>query len=261
VARGYFGRPGLTAERFVADPCGEPGQRMYRTGDLARRTREGDLEFAGRVDDQVKIRGFRVEPAEVQHALSRHVVVNDCAVVVRENLAGERELAAYLTTSPRAGALRPGELQDYLGRIVPDYMVPASITVLDALPLTANGKVDRAALPEPARTDPPAAGPAPAGADPAGAAEPARLRETEHLVARVWAEVLQRDHVLPEEDFFRIGGNSLAAVRVAMRLSRELSTRIPPPLIFSTRTVSALAASIGQLSAAAADRPAPGGQR
>ncbi|MEU9252089.1 amino acid adenylation domain-containing protein [Streptomyces sp. NPDC048270] len=231
LALGYVGRPGLTAERFVASPFGAPGERLYRTGDLGHRTAEGILEITGRIDDQVKIRGFRVEPGEIEDALTRHPSVREAAVTVHEPAPGDRRLAAYATLVPTAsGAPVPGPdaLLDHLAALLPEHMVPATLDVLDALPLNQNGKVDRRALPAPAER------PKAAAADP--------LTPEQRLVADAVRAVLGlADGLGPDADFFRIGGNSLAAVRVAMRLSQQTGTKVPPQAVFRGRTVGAIA--------------------
>jgi acyl carrier protein len=227
LALGYLRQPGLTAERFVPDPFGPWGSRMYRTGDLGQWNADGSLAITGRLDDQVKIRGFRVEPGEVAAALGGYPGVNDCAVVARAPGPGGLRLAAYLTTN---AAAPPGyaEISDYLAGLLPDYMIPSSVTVLGALPLSPNGKIDRTALPEPV--------PVPTGAD----LSPAST-DSERLVAAIWAEILGVDQVGAHDNFFGLGGNSLAAVRVALRLSRETGTRIPPRLVFAAKTVREMA--------------------
>ncbi|WP_435865815.1 amino acid adenylation domain-containing protein [Streptomyces virginiae] len=229
LALGYVGRPGLTAERFVASPFGAPGERLYRTGDLGHRTARGVLEITGRIDDQVKIRGFRVEPGEIEDALTRHPSVGEAAVGVHEPAPGDRRLAAYVTAAAGATpAPDPDALLDHLAGLLPEHMVPATLDVLDALPLNQNGKVDRRALPAPAERS------AAAPADP--------LTRDQRLVADAVRDVLKLAEDLgPDADFFRIGGNSLAAVRVAMRLSQETGTRIPPQVVFRGRTVGAIA--------------------
>lgn len=226
LAYGYVGQPGLTAGRFVAHPHGRPGERLYRTGDLGHRTEDGTLEITGRIDDQFKIRGFRVEPGEIEDILNRHVDVRECVVAVHEPTPGDRRLAAYITTGPEPVAV--DAILDCLSQRLPEYMVPATIDVLDALPLNANGKVDRRALPAPARERRPAGG-------------QEALAGAERLVAEAMREVLGIDQVGRDDHFFRIGGNSLAAVRVAMRLSRETGNRVPPHLVFRAKTVSAIA--------------------
>uniref|UniRef100_UPI001CCA031F non-ribosomal peptide synthetase n=1 Tax=Streptomyces sp. LS1784 TaxID=2851533 RepID=UPI001CCA031F len=228
LAHGYLGRPGLTAERFVASPYGAPGERLYRTGDLGFVNAEGLLEVTGRIDDQIKVRGFRVEPGEIEDALTRHPAVREAAVAVHEPAPGDRRLAAYVTVG--TGAPDPDALLDHLAALLPEHLVPATLDVLDALPLNHNGKVDRRALP------------APAGRRAAGAADAVDpLTAAERLVADAMREVLDLAEVGREDNFFRIGGNSLAAVRVAMRLSRETGSRVPPQLVFRARTVSAIA--------------------
>ncbi|MFI9723614.1 amino acid adenylation domain-containing protein [Streptomyces sp. NPDC052396] len=204
LARGYAGAPALTAERFVASPR-EPGARLYRTGDMVRQLPDGALEMLGRDDDQVKIRGFRVEPAEVEEALRAHPLVRS-AVVVARGEADRRELIGYLipvrrTPDPAATVL------DELRKRLPGYLVPSALVVLDAFPLTANGKTDRARLPDP----PAAARPAPEQA----------LTPTERLLAEVWAEVLETPDIGPEDDFFEIGGDSLSALRVVAELAEH----------------------------------------
>ncbi|WP_367437163.1 amino acid adenylation domain-containing protein [Streptomyces celluloflavus] len=228
LAFGYVGQPALTAERFVASPCGEPGARLYRTGDLGRWSAEGGLEITGRADDQVKIRGFRVEPGEIAELLTRHPDVRQSAVTVHEPSAGDRRLAAYITAdSPAADA---DALLEYLSERLPDYMVPATLDILDALPLTPNGKIDRRALPAPGERRSSGDGTALTGA--------------QRLVADAMSQVLGVAEIAAEDNFFRIGGNSLAAVRVAMQLSRSTGTRITPQIVFRAKTVSAIAARL-----------------
>ncbi|MEU5217481.1 amino acid adenylation domain-containing protein [Streptomyces sp. NPDC020807] len=235
LALGYVGRPGLTAERFVASPFGAPGERLYRTGDLGHRTAAGVLEITGRVDDQVKVRGFRVEPGEIEDALTRHPSVGEAAVTVYEPAEGDARLAAYVTAAVGAvGGLAPDPdaLLDHLTGLLPQHMVPATLDVLDALPLNPNGKVDRRALPAPAGRG--------AVEETAGATDP--LTAGQRLVADAVRSILSLAGDLgPEDDFFRLGGNSLAAVRVAMRLSQETGTRVPPQTVFRGRTVGAIA--------------------
>ncbi|MFD6227984.1 amino acid adenylation domain-containing protein [Streptomyces sp. NPDC060232] len=232
LALGYVGRPGLTAERFVASPFGAPGERLYRTGDLGHRTAEGVLEITGRIDDQVKIRGFRVEPGEIEDALTRHPSVGEAAVSVHEPAPGDLRLAAYVTAAAGVtGAPDPDALLDHLAGLLPEHMVPATLDVLEALPLNQNGKVDRRALPAPAERS---------TAAPADPADP--LPRDQRLVADAVRDVLKlAEDPGPDADFFRMGGNSLAAVRVAMRLSQETGTRVPPQVVFRGRTVAAIA--------------------
>ncbi|MBN6052380.1 amino acid adenylation domain-containing protein [Nonomuraea sp. RK-328] len=214
VARGYLGRPDLTAERF-ADVA---GTRWFRTGDLVRLRPDGRLEFLGRLDEQVKIRGFRVEPGEVEHCLLGCPGVRRAAVVARDG-----ELVAYVVGE----AAGPAE---HAARALPPYMVPAHWVVLDALPLTPNGKLDRAALPAPGRTE---------GTD----RTPPRS-DAEELVADVWAEVLDADKVGAFDDFFALGGHSLLAVKVAARLRALAGIDLPIRTLFARRTVAELALAV-----------------
>ncbi|GGZ02130.1 non-ribosomal peptide synthetase [Streptomyces avidinii] len=234
LARGYLRRPALTAERFPLDPFGPPGSRMYRTGDLARHRADGSVEYLGRTDDQVKIHGFRIELGEIETALGRLPGVGRAAVVVREDVPGERRLVGYLV--PEAGtdgsALPPDPepMRAELARSLPEYMVPVLVFV-DGLPVTANGKLDRRALPAPAATAAATGYEPPAG-------------ETEELVAMVWASVLDAPRIGRHDDFFALGGHSLSATRVAARLRQALGLDLPLHTLFEQRTVAALAVAV-----------------
>ncbi|MEV5884235.1 non-ribosomal peptide synthase/polyketide synthase [Streptomyces sp. NPDC052020] len=228
VARGYLGRPGDTAARFLADPCGPPGARMYRTGDLARRGPDGTVEFLGRADDQVKIRGFRVEPGEVEAVLAGHPGVTDVAVVAREDRPGTRRLVAYVVGD--AGR-DPDALRAHARRTLPDYLVPSAVVPLAAFPLSANGKVDRAALPAPADEAERGRGPR---------TEP--RTEAERRTAHAFAEVLGTEPPGVEDDFFRLGGDSLLSIRLASRLAEAFGTGVSPRAVFDHPTPAALAA-------------------
>jgi amino acid adenylation domain-containing protein len=225
LARGYLGRPGMTAERFVPHPFGAPGSRLYRTGDRARWLAEGALEFLGRVDQQVKVRGFRVEPGEVEAALRALPEVLDAAVVART-----QALAGYVV--PREGArLDAAALRERLAERLPAYLVPSTLTVLDVLPLTPSGKLDRRALPEPAFVSAPGEG---APFVPLATPE-------EEAIAAVWSEVLEIGRVGATDGFFSLGGHSLRAVRIINRIHEELGVRLPVSALFDTPTVRGLA--------------------
>ncbi|HEV7652751.1 MAG TPA: amino acid adenylation domain-containing protein [Actinophytocola sp.] len=206
VARGYLGRPGATAEKFLPDPFGPPGVRMYQSGDLARWTDDGQLRFAGRIDHQVKIRGFRVELGEVQRALAAVPGVGQAVVVAREDQPGARMLVGYLVAAQGAAVPPQSRVRAELAATLPDYMVPSVLCTLDALPLTRNGKVDHRALPEPL----------PDQVDRSGRVAP--RTEVERVVARIWAELLRVPEVGVTDDFFALGGHSLVAAQVVARI-------------------------------------------
>ncbi|RJL31789.1 non-ribosomal peptide synthetase [Bailinhaonella thermotolerans] len=220
LARGYLGRPGLTAERFVPDPYGPPGSRLYRTGDRARFRPDGSLEFLGRLDAQVKVRGYRVEPGEVEARLLELPGVAEAAVVARGDA-----LVAYVTGAPPD----PAEVRARLSALLPAHLVPAAVVPLDRMPLTRSGKLDRAALPAPTAARPEPEPPATAA---------------EELVASVWAEVLGLERVGALDDFFALGGHSLLATRVVVRLSAAAGRPVPLRAVFEARTVRALAARL-----------------
>ncbi len=230
LARGYLGRPALTAARFLPDPfAAEPGARLYRTGDLGRLRADGTLEFLGRLDAQVKLRGFRVEPGEIEAALSSHPDVRHAAVLVREEAPGERRLVAYLVPEP-GREHSPAALRSWLRDRLPEPMLPAAFVALEALPLTPNGKVDRTALPAP--------GPERALGD--GGFEAPRT-ELETAVAAIWAEVLGTDRIGVRDNFFESGGHSLLATQVIARVRAATGIELPLRVLFEAPTVAGLA--------------------
>ncbi len=229
LARGYPGRPALTAERFVPHPfAAGPGERLYRTGDRVRWSEEATLEFLGRVDRQVKVRGFRVEPGEVEAVLRAHPGVRAAAVAAREDGPGERRLVGYFVAA-EGDAPPDGVLRGWLRARLPEHMVPAALVPLERLPLTPNGKLDLRALPAPE----PGAGPA--SVPPRG--------DVEAVVAAIWSEVLEVPEVGALDSFFDLGGHSLLATQVISRVREALQVEVPLRVLFEDPTVAALAAA------------------
>ncbi len=228
LSRGYIGRPELTAEKFIPDPYSpEGGRRMYRTGDLGRYLAEGNLEFLGRADHQVKIRGFRIELGEIESVLGGHPQVREAVVVAREDQPGDRRLVGYVV--PReAGSATGDGLREFLKERLPEHMVPSFFVVMDALPLSANGKVDRQALPAPEGRQTEARYEAPQS-------------QAEKLIAGVWQELLKVDQVGVEDNFFDIGGHSLLLVRVHGRLEQVLQRKLALVELFQYPTIRRLA--------------------
>ena len=239
LARGYWNRPGLTAERFVANPFAlEPGERLYRTGDLASWHQKGNLVFHGRADQQVKIRGFRIEPGEIEAVLGSQPQIAQVAVIAREDTAGEKRLVAYLVPTKDARATSEEidlrELRQRLAARLPDYMIPAAFVVLDALPLTLNGKLDRKALPAP---------------DGSGLADGyvAPATPEQILLCDLVAELLGLERVGLADNFFHLGGNSLMATRLAAQIRVRLGRELPIRTIFETPVLGDLARTLRTL--------------
>jgi amino acid adenylation domain-containing protein len=237
LARGYAGQAGMTAERFLPDPFGAAGTRLYRTGDRARWTEAGILEFLGRADFQVKIRGYRIEPGEIEAALTALPQVGEAVVIAREDRPGDRRLAAYV--AGRGGARPdPAALREALSSTLPEYMVPSAFVVLDTLPLTANGKVDRRALPAP-------------DAEGAQEAYVAPETDTERALAAIWSEVLGVSRIGAEDSFFLLGGHSLMATQVITRVRETLDVVLPLRTLFEAPRLRALAERVDALALAA----------
>jgi acyl-coenzyme A synthetase/AMP-(fatty) acid ligase len=234
LARGYHGRPDLTAEKFVPHPFAmRPGARLYRTGDLVRYRPDGNIDFLGRMDFQVKVRGFRIELGEIESILNKHPAVRQSLVVAREQRSGEKRLIAYVVVR-KDESLTIEELRGFLKKKLPSYMAPSAFALLDAFPLTSSGKVDRKALPNPdgVRPDIEAAFVTP-------------HTEIEREVAEVWREILGLERVGVNDNFFDLGGDSLRLLRLQQKLQERLRCGIQLMTLFKYPTVSAMARQLG----------------
>lgn len=229
LARGYFNKPDLTADRFGPDPFGSAGTRLYRTGDLVRYLPDGNVEYLERIDHQVKLRGFRIELGEIESVLSQHAGVHACVVTLRDGAQGDKQLVAYITLR---GAHQPNsvELQAFLKSRLPGYMVPSLFVAMETWPLTVSGKVDRRALPEPERTRPESAQSRLAPRD-----------ELEERLVRIWQRVLDLESVCINDNFFELGGHSLLAVRLMSEVEKEFDRKIPLVSLFQSATILGLA--------------------
>jgi aryl carrier-like protein len=229
VARGYWNRPELTAERFIASPFVD-GDRLYKTGDVARYLADGNIEFLGRNDFQVKIRGFRVELGEIESRLSQHPTISESAVLAREDVPGEKQLVAYYTRSGAESEISAESLRAHLQETLPDYMVPAAYVMLETFPLTPNGKLDRKALPAPDSTsytkreyESPRSG-------------------IESTIALIWADLLKVERISRHDNFFELGGHSLLIVKLIARMRSE-KLHVDVQALFITSTLAGLAAA------------------
>ncbi|SFM26708.1 amino acid adenylation domain-containing protein [Rugamonas rubra] len=245
VARGYLNRPELSAERFIADPFGgDADARLYRSGDLGRWRADGNIEFVGRNDFQVKLRGFRIEPGEIEARLAACAGVREALVLLREDSPGDKRLVGYLAQQADAAPIDVAAVRAELKQALPVYMQPAALLVLARFPLTANGKVDRKALPAPAR------------ADAADGDYSAPQGDREQALALLWQDLLALPQVGRHDNFFALGGHSLLALRLMARLRQQFDVELAPRVLFEHPTVAALAA---QLSGAAPARWVPMG--
>ena len=235
VARGYFGQPELTRERFLPDPFGPTGGRVYRTGDRVRYLSDGNLEFLGRLDGQVKVRGFRIELGEIESVLDQHPGVREAAAAAWEE-GSETRLAAYVVLEPDS-PVSTAELKAYVKERLPAYMVPSAIAILDALPRTGSGKVDRQRLPEPGRTR---------GTDEAFVAPRTPLEQS---LAAIWGQLLHLERVGAHDNFFDLGGHSLLATQVVSRVREAFSLELPLRVLFEAPTVGELALALAQAQA------------
>jgi amino acid adenylation domain-containing protein len=240
VSRGYLDRAELTAQRFVADPFGDGDGRLYRTGDLARRLDNGDLEYLGRIDDQVKIRGFRIELGEIETVLARHPLVSDAVVLARQDVGADKRLVAYVVADGSPGELTE-QLKDHLRASLPEYMVPAHYLLLDAFPLTPNGKTDRKALPAPDY-----------GRREEHQAYHAPRTPTQHTLTTIWAAALGVDSPGIEDDFFDMGGDSMMAAQIVTEMRSAFGVDLGMRHLFERSTIAGLAETVDVMAVSTA---------
>ncbi|MGZ4113066.1 MAG: AMP-binding enzyme, partial [Tumebacillaceae bacterium] len=235
-ARGYLNRPELTEERFISHPFSDDSSaRLYRTGDLARYLPDGTLQYQGRIDHQVKIRGFRIELGEIESMLEQHPAVRETIVLAREDVAGEKRLVAYVVAGQEQ-ELTVSDLRSFLKEKMPEYMVPSAFVTLPALPLTANGKVDRRALPAPEGQQRPAL----------GSAYVAPRNESERQLVAIWQDVLGIERVGVHDNFFDLGGHSLSMVKVHSRVQELIGREFSVVDMFRAPTIDMLAKLLNQ---------------
>jgi len=227
VVRGYLNRPELTTERFIDNPFKDDGSRIYWTGDLARYREDGVIEFLGRVDHQVKIRGYRIELGEIEAALGQHDQVRECVMLLREDTPGDQRLVAYVV--PSAVGADSSVLREHLRQTLPEYMIPNDVVILDAMPLTPNGKLDRKQLP------------APSSVGPAKTDYAAPENELQQIIVNIWQETLQLDKVGVNDGFFELGGHSLLVVRVFQLLKEQVDIPFSLTDLYRFPTIKSLA--------------------
>ena len=226
LARGYFNRPDLTAEKFIPNPFGnKPGSRLYKTGDLVRYLSDGNLEFLGRIDNQVKVRGFRVEPGEIEWVLREHTAIQDAVVTTQDDASGNKRLIAYVVLKDKTSAIA-SKLRDFLKQRLPDYMLPAAFVTLNELPLTPSSKVDRQALPKPDSTR----------QEPAGTFVPPR-DDLEDQLSSIWTEILGIQPIGIKDNFFNLGGHSLLGLRLFAKIEQTFNKKLPLTALFQAPTV------------------------
>jgi acyl carrier protein len=236
LARGYFNRPELTAEKFIPHPFSdEPGTRLYKTGDLAHYLLDGTIDFLGRIDNQVKIRGYRIELGEIEAVLGQHPAVQSPAVVMREDAPGDKQLVAYVVARPE-GSFDAADVRKHLKQKLPEYMVPSAFVMLDSLPLTPNGKLDRKALPAPdqSRSEPEETFVAP-------------RTPVEETLASIWGAVLKLDKAGIHDNFFDLGGHSLLATQLISRIRDTFKLDLPLRTLFEAPTIDGLAQRVQEL--------------